>query len=155
MLAGTALVGTKYLSKTGIPVKVVEFKGDKVVLFSEATQTNITVSKNYPLQEYEEQKVSSEAKTLMNANGSDKCGKARKPKGETLASVIDPYLFQGGRTVKEIVTEIEKKKLAITKGKDETSLSANVRARLVCYSRKNWKIEKTDDKRVKVIRPGK
>ena len=49
MLAGTALVGTKYLSKTGIPVKVVEIKGDKVVLFSEATQTNITVSKNYPL----------------------------------------------------------------------------------------------------------
>ena len=152
MLAGTALVGTKYLSKTGIPVKVVEFKGDKVVLFSEATQTNITVSKNYPLQEFDEQKVSSEAKTLMKANGSDKSGKPGKPKGETLASVIDPFLLAGGRTVEEIVKEIEKKKLPFAKDRD---VNSNIRARMVCYSRKGWKIEKTDDKKVKVIKPGK
>jgi hypothetical protein len=152
MLAGTALVGTKYLSKTGIPVKVVEIKGDKVVLFSEATQTNITVSKNYPLQEFEEQKVSTEAKALMKANGSDKSGKPGKPKGETLAAVIDPYLFAGGMSVEEIVKEIEKKKLPVANGKD---LNANVRARMVCYSRKGWKIEKTEDKKVKVIKPGK
>jgi hypothetical protein len=150
MLAGTALVGTKYLSKTGIPVKVVEFKGDKVVLFSEATQTNITVSKNYPLQEFDEQKVSTEAKTLMKANGSDKSGKPGKPKGETLASVIDPYLFSGGKTVEEIVKEIEKKKLPFAKDRD---VNSNIRARMVCYSRKGWKIEKTEDKKVKVIKP--
>ena len=155
MLAGTALVGTKYLSKTGIPVKVVEIKGDKVVLFSEATQTNITVSKNYPLQEFEEQKVSSEAKTLMNANGSDKSGKPGKPKGETLASVIDPYLFAGSRTVEDIVKEIEKKKLPHLRGKDSACLNSNVRCRMVIYSRKGWKIEKTEDKKVKVIKPGK
>ena len=150
MLAGTALVGNKYLSKTGIPVKVIEIKGDKVVLFSEATRTNITVSKNYPLQEFDEQKVSSEAKSLMNVNGSDKNGKTRKPKGETLASVIDPYLFTGGKTVEEIVKEIEKKKLPVAKDKD---LNANIRARMVCYSRKGWKIEKTEGKKVKVIKP--
>lgn len=151
MLAGTALVGTKYLSKTGIPVKVVEIKGDKVVLFSEATKTNIMVSKNYPLQEFEEQKVSSEARSLMKANGSDKSGKPGKPKGETLASVIDPYLFAGG-TVEDIVKDIEKKKLSIAKDRD---LAANVRCRMVIYSRKGWKIEKTEDKKVKVIKPGK
>ena len=152
MLAGTALVGNKYLSKTGIPVKVVEIKGDKVVLFSEATQTNITVSRNYPLQEFDEQKVSSEAKTLIKANGSDKGGKPSQPKGGTIASLIDPYLFAGGKTVDEIVTEIEKKKLVIARDKD---LNANVRARMVCYSRKGWKIEKTEDKKIKVIKPGK
>ena len=88
----------------------------------------------------------------MKANGTEKSGKPGKPKGETLASVIDPYLFSGGRTVDEIVKEIEEKKLAIAKDRD---LNANVRARMVCYSRKGWKIEKADDKKVKVIKAGK
>ncbi len=150
MLAGTAIEGKMYLSKNGTPVKVIGTKGDKVVLVSEATGNEIQVSKNYPLQEYDEQKVDPMANSLMKSNGSGK--KKTGQSKESLASVIDPMLFAGGKTVPEIVEAIEKKNLTQAKDKD---LNANVRARMVCYSRKGFRIEKTEDKKVKVIKPNK
>lgn len=152
MLAGAAITGKRYLSKDGTPVKVIGTKGDKVVLKSEATGNEILVSKNYHLQEYDEQKVNSEAKVLIKSNGGDKTGQSRKPKGETLASVIDPLLFAGGKTVEEIVKEVEKKKLSIAKDRD---LSANVRARMVNYRRQGYQVEKTEDKKVRILKPNK
>jgi len=161
MKAGTAVIGKKYLSKNGIPVTVVEFKDDKVVLFSEVTKMKIPVSQNYPLKPYEEdvkpvseELVKGKVSDLLNSIGP---GIPRKrviinPKAETMASVIDPYLFEGGRTVKEIVRLIEKRKLAIIEGKD---LHANVRARLVNYTRKGFQIERAADKKVKVTEPMK
>ena len=162
MKAGAAVVGEKYLSKNGTPVKVVEFKDDKVVLYSEVTRMNIPVSKNYPLREYKEpehplstESMKDKVNALMDSIGSPtpKETVKVKPKGETIASVIDPYLLEGdGRTVKEIVKLIEKRKLAIMEGKD---VSANIRARMVAYSRKGYSIEKSADKKVKVIEPAK
>lgn len=152
MLAGTAIAGKKYLSKDGTPVKVVGTKGDKVVLKSEATGNEILVSKNYPLQEYDDQKINSESKILLRSNGPCKTGKEQKHKSETLASVIDPLLFAGGKTVEEIVEEIEKKKLSIAKDRD---LSANVRARMVNYRRQGYQIEKTEDKKVRIVKLNK
>jgi hypothetical protein len=152
MKAEFGIAGKKYLSKNGTPVIVTGFKDGKVLLKSDATGNEIKVSKNYPLQEYDEKKVNSESKTLIKSNGNGKKGQARKSKEGTLASAIDPLLFAGGKTVAEIVAVIEKKKLPAAKGKD---LNANVRARMVNYSRKGYKIEKTDDKKVKVIKPGK
>ena len=75
--------------------------------------------------------------------------KAAKPKGNkqratkslgskrtgTLAAIIDPLLLSGGHTVKEIAAELAKKGGEAVKGKD---LNANVRARMVGYTRKGW-----------------
>ena len=161
MKAGTAVVGARYLNKSGIPVKVVEFKDDKVVLYSEVTKMEIPVSKNYPLRECVEnehplstESMKEKVNALLDSIGSPtpKETVKVKPKGETMASVIDPYLFTGDKSVAEIVKAIEKRKLAITRDRD---LHANVRARLVNYSRKGWKIEKTKDKIVKVVQPAK
>jgi len=152
MIAGTGIVGKKYLSKNGTPVEVMGKKGDRVILKSEITGKETLVSRKYPLREYNDKKVNSESKVPVRSNGSSKTEQPQKSKGGTLASVIDPLLFAGGKTVAEIVKEIEKKKLPKAKGKD---LSANVRARMVCYTRKGYKVEKTEDKKVKLVKPGK
>ena len=90
------------------------------------------------------------ANSLMKSNGSGK--KKTGQYKESLGSVIDTMLFAGGKTVAEIVEAIKKKNLPQAKDKD---LNANVRARMVCYSRKGYKTEKTEDKKVKVIKPNK
>ena len=65
-----------------------------------------------------------------------------------MAAIIDPMLFAGTKTIKEIAAELAKKAGASAKGKD---LEANVRARMVCYRRKGCRIEKDEKKHVKVI----
>lgn len=66
----------------------------------------------------------------------------------SLASLIDPLLLAGGMTVKEIAGELAKKAADAAKGKD---LAANVRARMVSYTRKGWQVIKDDEKRVKLV----
>jgi hypothetical protein len=44
--------------------------------------------------------------------------------------------------------ELAKKAREAAKGKD---LAANVRARMVSYTRKGWRVEKDEQKRVKVV----
>ncbi|PJA14319.1 MAG: hypothetical protein CO113_03280 [Elusimicrobia bacterium CG_4_9_14_3_um_filter_62_55] len=77
---------------------------------------------------------------------------AAKPQGAkkegSLAAIIDPMLTTGGHTVAEIAAELAKKAGDAAKGRD---LAANVRARMVGYTRKGWKVEKDDKKRVKVV----
>jgi len=161
MLAKSAIVGMKYLSKNGTPVTVVEFKDDKVILFSEITKMKIPVSQNYPLKAYEGTRspldtdpMREKVNALMSSVSTQTpiSTVKSKPRGETLASIIDPYLFEGNKTVAEIVKAIERRKLPITEGKE---LSSNIRARMVAYSRKGWKVEKSKDKKVKVTEPGK
>ncbi|MHB2025104.1 MAG: hypothetical protein ACYCPQ_00490 [Elusimicrobiota bacterium] len=65
-----------------------------------------------------------------------------------LAAIIDPMLFSGDKTVKEIAAELAKMGGEAAKGKD---LAANVRARMVSYTRKGWRVEKDDQKRVMVV----
>jgi hypothetical protein len=59
-------------------------------------------------------------------------------------------LFVGGKTVKEIAELAIKNAPALAKGKD---VEATVRARMVSFSRKGWKVEKSDKKQVRVIKP--
>ena len=56
----------------------------------------------------------------------------------------------GGKTVQEIADLAIKNAPDLAKGKD---VEANVRARMVSFSRKGWKIEKDDKKYVRVIKP--
>ena len=81
---------------------------------------------------------------MGNARSSVKGGRLREAKqaaavikgvegNGSLASMIDPFLLAGGMTVKEIAGELAKKAVEAAKGKD---LAANVRARMVSYTRK-------------------
>jgi hypothetical protein len=72
---------------------------------------------------------------------------ARANGGGALSVIIDPMLLAGGMTTKEIAAELAKKVGDAGKGKD---LEANVRARMVSYTRKGWKVVKDDKKRVRV-----
>ena len=100
-----------------------------------------------------------EEKIMARKNGKVTKGSAESPKGKaarsaggngggSLAAIIDPMLLAGGKTVKEIAAELAKKAAEAAKGKD---LAANVRARMVSYTRKGWRVEKDDQKRVKVV----
>lgn len=143
MNAEKAEVGKRYLSKTGVPVTVTERRGDKTVLRVDVSGNKVEVAKDYPLFPYKESKVSKESKALVNSNGK----KGRQREG-SLAAIIDPMLFAGTKTVKEIAAELAKKAGASAKGKD---LEANVRARMVCYKRKGYCIEKDEKKHIKII----
>jgi hypothetical protein len=146
MNASEAKVGQKYLSKKGTPVLVIAHKTDKVILKVSGSDNEVPVPKNYELHPYNKSQVSKEARILEQAKGS-KAG--RKPRGESVAAIIDPLLFAGKNTVKEIADLVTKKAADLTKGKD---MEANVRARMVSYSRKGWKIKKDDKKHVHVVK---
>ena len=152
MTANKAEVGKKYLTKKGFPVVVTGVKGDKIVVKAESTGNTIVVEKDYELLPYEESRVSKDAKLLLAATGKSKNGKGpRKTREGSLAAVIDQFLFDGKHTVKEIAAELPKKAGAACKGKD---LEANVRARLFTYRRKGLRVEKDDQKRIRVIKKG-
>jgi hypothetical protein len=69
---------------------------------------------------------------------------------KSLAALIDPMLLAGGHTVKNIAGELARKGGDLAKGKD---LKANVRARMVSYTRKGWQITKDADKCVQLLPP--
>lgn len=79
-------------------------------------------------------------KIVSGATGSVRSG--------SLAALIDPLLLAGRMTVKEIAGELARKAAEAAKGKD---LAANVRARMVSYTRKGWQVVKDDEKRVKLV----
>lgn len=143
MNAEKAEIGKRYLSKTGVPVTVMGTKGDKIILRVEVSGNKVGVAKGYELRPYQEAKVNKESKLLMNSNGK----KGKQHEG-SLAALIDPMLFAGTKTIREMAVELAKKAGANAKGKD---LEANVRARMVSYKRKGYRIEKDDEKHVKVV----
>lgn len=113
-----------------------------------------------------------EEKVMMKKNGSKNGGKvspkgkaktapAQKPaakasapkpheakKAGSLAAIIDPMLTAGGHSVAEIAAELAKQAGDAAKDRD---LAANVRARMVSYTRKGWRVVKDDQKHVKVV----
>ena len=145
MNAVKAKIGEKYLSKKGTPVTVIKHKGDKVILKITGSDNEIPVAKNYDLRPYNKFQVSKDARILDQTKG-PKGG--RKPRGESVAAIIDPLLFSGGKSVKEIAELVTRKAGDLAKGKD---MEANVRARMVTCTRKGWKVEKNDQKHVKII----
>ena len=144
MNAEKAEVGQKYLSKKGVPITVMGMKGDKVVLRVEVSGNKVEVAKNYELLPYKESKVSKESKLLVNSNGK----KGNERHEGSLAEIIDPMLFAGGETIQEMADVVAKKAGQAAKGKD---MQANVRARMVTFRRKGWRVEKDEKKHIKVI----
>ena len=144
MKASEANIGGKYLSRTGIPVTAINAKDDNVLLKLGTTGSVIRVNGDYELRPLESAKHVQTPKSGKKPAPSGKSG-AHKP--GSLASIIDPFLLNGGHTVKEIAAELAVKAGDAAHGKD---LEANVRARVVSYTRKGWQVLKAG-KRVQVI----
>lgn len=147
MRADKAETNKKYITKSGIPVTVLNTEGKMVLLKIETTGNTTEVAKDYELLPYDESKLDRMAKILMGTNG--KGAKGPKKKTESLAAIIDPMLFAGGYTIREIAAELAKKAGDLAKGKD---IEANVRARMVSFRRKGWPVQKDAQKRVRVVR---
>ena len=161
MKASEAKVGEKYLSKTGATVTKTGEKDGKIVM----TLDSGIVFRCGP--DYELKPIKGADGKVHNVKAWQK-GKAAKvvsapeqkiaigttavkpPRATSLAAIIDPMILTGGHTVKEIAAELGKCAGDAAQGKD---LNANVRARLVTYTRKGWTVAKDDKKRVKVIQP--
>ena len=149
MKANEAKVGEKYLSKTGIPVTLMGAKAGKFQIKLETTGTTVGVNGDYELKPYDEKGVDKESSILLKLNGKGRGCKAKAKKEGSLAAIIDPYLLVGGKSTQEIAAEVAKKAGEAGKGRD---INANVRARLVCYTRKGWQVVKNEKKHVKVVR---
>jgi hypothetical protein len=149
MTANKAETGKKYLTKTGIPVTVVGAKGAKIVLKIETTGNKTDVDGDYELRPYDEDKLSKDARLLIKAKGKSKSGTSKTGVREgSLAAIIDPMLFAGEHSIKEIAAELMKKAGAAAKGKD---LEANVRARLFSHRKKGASIQRDAQKRLRVV----
>jgi hypothetical protein len=149
MKANEAKVGEMYLSRTGIPVTVIGPKNGKFLIKLKTTGTFTMVNGDYELKSYDEKHIGRDSTALLKANGKGKpAAKVKAKDGVSLASIIDPLILAGGYTTQEIAAELAKKSGAAGKGKD---LNANVRARLVTYTRRGWQVVKDDRKRVKVV----
>jgi len=149
MKASEAKVGEMYLSRTGIPVTMVGPRGEKFLIKLKTTGTFTMVNGDYDLKPYDEKHVGRDSKAILKANAKGKpADKAKAKDGVSLASIIDPLILAGGKTTQEIATELAKKAGEAGKGKD---LNANVRARLVTYTRKGWQVIKDDKRHVKVV----
>lgn len=149
MDASEAKSGVKYLSRTGIPVIFKGIKNGKVLLRLETTGTTIAVNGGYELKPIPEPKTEKVAKQGGNAQGKAKVAvKPAAPAPRSLSAFIDPMLLAGGHTVKEIAAEVLKQATEMAKDKD---IEANVRARMVSFTRKGCQITKDANKRVKVL----
>ena len=145
MKANDAKAGEMYLSRTGIPVTVMGPKNGKVLIKLKTTGTFTMVNGDYELKPYEEKAIGKDSKALLKADS-----RVKSRKGGSLAAIIDPMLLAGTKTVAEMASELAKKAGEAGKGKD---LAANVRARMVRYTRKGWKVVKDEKKRIKVVQP--
>ncbi|HAZ09076.1 MAG TPA: hypothetical protein DCZ01_11290 [Elusimicrobia bacterium] len=101
----------------------------------------------YPLQAFDQEKAAWEMRTAP-YNSRSKKVKGRVAQNKPLAPIIDAMLLAGGHTMQGILREVRRRASAASRGKD---LAANVRARMVSYTRKGWQVVKDDEKRVKLV----
>jgi len=146
MKAEQGKIGERYLTKKGIPMRIMGIKDTQVIVKLENLNKQIGIPKNSEIKPYTEKDISSIGKLVAKPE-SDK--KQKLVKEGCLASFIDPMLFEGKYTVKEIANEIIQKAKEYTQNKD---IEANIRARMVTYKRKGYQVVKDKDKHVKVVK---
>ncbi|MFA5161912.1 MAG: hypothetical protein WC421_06665 [Elusimicrobiales bacterium] len=152
MKARDAKIGEKYLSKTGATVTMTGEKDGKIVM----KLASGIVFRCGP--DYELKPIKSSAGAVHKPEPTEPKSKIEKstPRQKpavsgacmSLASIIDPFLLSGGHTVRDIAIELSNKAGDAAQGKN---LEANVRARMVTYARKGWRVVKDESKRVKIV----
>lgn len=137
-------IGKKYLSKKGTAVTVTGLKGDKVRVLVHVSGNEVEVPGTYELRPFNEADISQSDQIFLRGDGK----RNRERREGALSNIIDPHLFAGHMTIRQIAEALVKEAGPAAIGKN---LEANVRARMVSFRRKGWRVEKDNQKRVKVI----
>lgn len=164
MNAKEALIGQKYLSPTRVPVRMEGEKDGKILLNVLVSGNTVSVDPNYQLSEYDPARIDKMSRALLDERTVKKDLKStKKDKKETktmdatkvvkkrpgISSVIDPLLFEGGRTVEEIVNVIKEKQPEFADGRN---LKVNVNVRIHTLKKRGFRLETDDNKRVRLVK---
>jgi|GEM_PF-2321209 len=155
MKASEAKIGHKYLTRTGAMATMSGEKDGKIVM-TLASGITFRCGPDYELKPIDGKahgpKAGQKAKAAKTVPAPEHKPAVTltvaQPRGVSLASIIDPLLTSGGHTVSDIAVEVRDKAGDAVNGKD---VEANVRARMVTYTRRGWRVVKDAEKRVNVV----
>ncbi len=167
MDAINATLGQKYLSPTNVPVIMEGVKGDKVQLEVITSGNVVEVPKDYKLKVYDpalldeitklslgEREVNrgtprqnKETTTMDASTDTSATAATTKRTRGGISAIIDPLLFEGGRTVAEIVELVKQSNPDLAAGRN---LVVNVRVRMHTLQKRGFKLEEDAEKRVKL-----
>lgn len=128
--------GGRYITATGVPVRIISVTNGTILLKSLQSDNQFSVSVGYSLRTSKENGVDAVRGPL-----------APKASAKPLAPLIDAMLVKGGMTMRGIVRELKRKASAPCKNRD---VAANVRARLYWAKRKGHRVERDSEGRLKV-----
>ena len=151
MLAKLGQPGVKYLSKTNLPVEVIEVTETEVrlkCLFGD--QNPVEVAHDYILKPYnvsqdKQAKENSESKENKDMDTTQTTTKKRGG----LSALMDPLFFEGGHTIQEITDLVAQKDPSATEGRN---LLANVRVRIAVLKKRGYRIETAENKSIKLVK---
>lgn len=146
MIALNLKIGKDYLTTSGLPVRISEIKDGNIILQSLASDNLFAVPANYPLIPFKNTKSVIKIRSNPYYKRFIKIGNDSQPK--PLAPIIDALLLEGGRTMRGIVREVQRRASSACKGKD---VRANIRARIYWFKRKGYLSKKNNSSHIKVI----
>lgn len=131
--------GGRYITATGIPVRILSVTNGTILLKSLQSDNQFSVSVGYPLRASKE-------------NGIGVVPEPQKAEASArpLAPLIDAMLLKGEMTMKGIVRELKRKASASCRDRD---VSANIRARLYWARQRGYRVERSTDERLRVVAP--
>lgn len=125
-------VGERYLTATGVPVQVLGFRSELVLVQSLASENRYPLPLAYPLRPFDSGEPAFPVKERPN-RPIDSAQPTVAPEKRRLSPLIDAMLLAGDMTMKGILRELRRKASAACRGRD---LRANVRARISHLRRK-------------------
>jgi hypothetical protein len=168
MNAKDAMIGTKYLSPTRVPVVMRGMKEDKVLLEVLVSGNTVEVKGDYQLIPYNVEQVDKMSKVMLDEREVAKEIRQAKKKENVetketktmstdtekktrggISAIIDPLLFEGGRTVAEIVEVVKTQNPELADGRN---LTVNVRVRMSTLQKRGFRLEEDAQKRVKLVK---
>lgn len=131
--------GGRYITATGVPVRILSVTNNAILLKSLQSDNRFSVSVGYPLR-------------VATGNGADTIHEPQTsaPSTKPLAPLIDAMLLKGGMTMRGIVRELKRKASASCNGRD---VAANVRARIYWAQRRGFRVERDNSGRLRIVAP--
>ena len=126
------LIGKEYLTASGLPVRVAGIGDGCLVLQSLASDNRFAVPVGYPLETTGGKAAAFPARSRPYSPFVRP--RRGQPEPRPLAATIDALLLEGGRTMKGLVREVQRKASSACKGKD---VAANIRARMYWMRRRD------------------
>ncbi len=141
-------IGKDYLANSGLPVRVAENGNGYLVLQSLASDNLFVVPVDYPLQFFNNKKLTCKLRENPYSERTERKGNGGQAKPKSLAPIIDALLLEGGRTMRGLVREVKRRASSACKGKDVRS---NTRARIYWLKRKGYTAKRNGQGRIKVF----